>query len=239
MVDAQLPGYWREWLESFTVTNAALCKILCDVTPAQVVAAVGSEVALPGESTVRQRVLTGGQRILDGTIASTDGTNRSALIYTGRETTLYADMTTASTTGTNVVNRSAGSFITDGYKVGDSIMLFGCPTAGNNGLLAQVTAVAALTLTCNGTPFTNETMGAGFRVIRVSRRTQKPVPLNSGNADAVPAVALMGGSQDPSMPPQPDTGISLSAKGVLIVGMVAAVSALPARVDFSAQAALY
>jgi hypothetical protein len=76
-------------------------------------------------------------------------------------------------------------------------------------------------------------------VFRVSLRTRRGVPLNSGNADAAPAVVLLGGTQDPATAPQPNTAWSLDADSALIVGMVAAVSALPAQVLVSAHAALY
>lgn len=239
MLDVQLPGAWKNGNESFTAANTTLAKILLDVTPAVVGAAVSGEVPVGGESLVRQRVFTGGQRVIGGSISSTDGTAREAIIYFGKQMSLFANMGTVTTSGTNALNRSTGSFINDGFKVGDTVMFFGAASAANNGLLLQVTAVTATVLTFNGTAITNETEAAGFRVFKVTQRTHRTVPINAGNTGAIPAVQLIGGTQDPSAFPAPDTGWSLDADNALIVAMTATVSALPARVDFQAESTLY
>lgn len=239
MREPTYPGYWDNQVVSFTITNSTQAKILCDVTPAQVVAAVSGETALPGESAIRQRVLQGGCRIIDGTIASTDSAAKSLLSYVGVQTSLYANMGVVTTTATtnSTVTRNAGSFITDGYQVGDKIMLFGCVTGANNGTTNIVTGVAANTLTVSGTTGipTAETQGAGFRIIRLGRGTQIAIPANSGNADATPAIKLIGTNES-----RTDTsGVQLGATGMLIVAMSAAISALPAQIDVSAQRGLY
>jgi hypothetical protein len=58
------------------------------------------------------------------------------------------DFATSST-----ITRSAGSFITDGYKVGGRVTIRNATVGGNNGTFV-LTAVAATTLTVTGTPFT-------------------------------------------------------------------------------------
>lgn len=240
MIDPQLPGVWKDWIANITTTVGANARVLVDVTPAAVQAVVPSEVAIPGESTVRQRILTGGQRVIDGGISSTDGTARSAAIYLGKQTTLYANMGVVTTTATNALNRTVGSFITDGYKVGDACMFFGSTSAANDGIQALiVTGVTATVLTFNGALLANETMAAGFRVFRVAKRTQKAIAINAGSLDATPPVPLFGGTQDPGMAPQPDTGMSFGPDDAMIVAMTAAISALPARVDFHAVSILY
>jgi hypothetical protein len=148
-------------------------------------------------------------------------------------------MGTVTISATNTINRSTGSFVTDGYQVGDSIMCFGSANSANSGLLATVTSVASGALTVNGTPFANTTEAAGFRIARVSLRTRRGIPLNSGNTDTAPAVALLSGTQDPASFSPPDTGLVLDQFGMIIVGMVAAISALPAKVDVQAMGALY
>lgn len=239
MIDPQLPGGWKETNVSFSAANTTLAKILCDVTPPRVGAVITGELAIPGETGVRQRVFTGGQRIIDGSISSSDTVAKEIAIYTGSQTSLYADMGAVTTTTTNTLNRTIGSFITDGYKVGDKVMMFGTTSAANEGLALIVTTVTALTLVFNGTLVTNETMAAGFRVIRVSLRTRKTIAIGAGNSGAVQPVPLLGGNQDPAAFPPPDTGLSLSEKGVLIVAMSATVSALPVTVDVSAGSTLY
>jgi hypothetical protein len=54
-------------------------------------------------------------------------------------------LTTISASG-SVITRSGGSFVTDGFGVGDEIMASGFSDAGNNGR-AMVTAITATTLT--------------------------------------------------------------------------------------------
>ncbi|WP_291854902.1 hypothetical protein [Bradyrhizobium sp.] len=240
MRDPSYGAYWRTWSCGFVAADGTQAKILVDETPATVLPAVAGETAFPGEVTVRQRILQGGCRVIDGSLASSDGTARSLVLWLGRVLSRAADFGgTLTVTTQNVFNRAAGSFLTDGWRVGDSVMPFGMTTAANNGVAGLVTAVTALALTVNGTPYTNETMPATARLIRVSQRTRRAVPINAGNLDTTPAVALMGGAQDPAAPALPDTGYSLGDVDVLIAAMAAAVSALPARVDAQAVTARY
>lgn len=58
------------------------------------------------------------------------------------------DFATSST-----ITRSSGSFVTDGYKVGGAVTVRNADNAAHNGTFT-LTAVAALTLTVSGTPFT-------------------------------------------------------------------------------------
>lgn len=54
---------------------------------------------------------------------------------------------------TSTITRSAGSFITDGYKVGGKVNVRLATSVGNRGTFL-LTGVSALTLTVSGTPFT-------------------------------------------------------------------------------------
>lgn len=238
MLDAQLPGKWKLYTTSITITDAARAKILVEESQPAVLAAISGETALPGETTVRQRVLSGGQRVFDGSFSSTDAVAKSLLIWTGPVLSKQANMGAPTITVTNVLNRTAGSFLTDGWDVTDSIMLFDALTAANNGVVAQITAVTATAITVNGTPWTNETPTA-IRAVRIAQVTRRAVPANSGNTDAIAPVQLLGGAQDPSRFSPPDTGISLDQDSILAISAVAALSALPARIDGYASAALY
>lgn len=242
MIDISLQGYYSNHIANFIAANAAKCKIFADVSPANVVAAVGSETALPGESVVRQRVLTGGRRLVDGIITSTDAAAKSVLVYSGLQMTLAANMGTITTTATGnaTITRSAGSFITDGWTVGDTGMVFGSITASaaNDGAIWRVTTVAAGVLTLDGLGGISVagTEGAGYRLFKVGLETRRPVPANSGNLDSQASVALIGGTLHPTL----DTaGMWLDANGVIIVGMVAAPSALPAVVSVTGKSLLF
>lgn len=238
MIDAQLPGKWKTYESAVTINEGARAKILVEESQPVVLPVISGELPVPGELTVRQRVLSGGQRVFDGSFSSTDSVARSVLIWIGTTLTRQANMGVASVTTNNTINRTSGSFITDGWKLGDSAMIFDAPTAANNGNLSVVTAVTSLTLVFNGAGLTNETLTT-VRVMRVALRTRRGVPLNSGNADSAPAVLLLGGSQDPSSFPAPDTGISLDENSVIAFSAVAALSALPAQIMACASSALY
>lgn len=240
MIDGTLPGYWGNSEVTFSAANTTHAKVLVDVSPAAVVAAISGETALPGlgasENAVRQRVKTGGRRVIDGLITSSDSAAKIMRIFTGTQLSLYADMGTVTTTATthSTITRSAGSFITDGWKVGDVCMAFGSLSAANDGMQGRVTAVAAGTLTLDGTTEISvaETQGAGFRLVRVGAGTAKPVPANSGYLSTVVPVPLLNGAQDPRV----DTsGIMLGATGMLIVAMAATLSALPCQVSATAH----
>lgn len=81
--------------------------------------------------------------------------------------------------GFNTITRGTGSFVTDGYAVGQRIKTFGWATAGNNGDFL-VTAVTALTLTIQASTTAAEVSGAGkFMIIglRYLRSTERNVNL--------------------------------------------------------------
>jgi len=54
---------------------------------------------------------------------------------------------------TSTFTRTVGSFVTDGFLVGDYILIQNAEDSANNGSF-EITAVAALTITVSGTPFT-------------------------------------------------------------------------------------
>lgn len=245
--DQTYPIAWDNFTCGFVIGDTTQCKILVDVAAAGLIAAVSGEVALPYgttvESAVRQRIQRGGQRALGGSgcfISSTDGSAKSALIYVGR---LGTSLTTGTNTITsqNVITRAAGSFLTDGFRRGDTVMLFGTSTAANEGVLGTVTgAVTATTITVNGTPWTNDAaLAATTRIFKVSLYTRRAVPANSGNTDSAPNVIFFGGTQDPGMSALPDQGLQLGPNGVVIVGLVATTSAAPAAVQFAASVGYY
>lgn len=57
---------------------------------------------------------------------------------------------------TTTITRTTGSFVTDGWQVGDVLIAAGLDTAADNGKPVVVLTVAATTLTFYGTPFTND-----------------------------------------------------------------------------------
>ena len=224
-VNANVIGGFTDTLQvGFIAASGILAQIVADVMPAS-----GN--------------YTGGQRVYDMVATSTSGANNALILWDGVQATLYANMGTATTTATTnaTVTRTVGSFITDGWKVGDSAMCFGSAGASNNGNVAIVTGVTATTLTFSGVPagFSANTEGAGFRVIRVTRRAWVPVPANSGNATAVstlfPNVQLCASSNDLTLDL---LGIELGANSLLLAACYQAVAALPAVIQINAKSAL-
>ena len=61
---------------------------------------------------------------------------------------------TSITTTTSTIVATAGSWITEGVRVGDLVRLTGHATAGNNDLTLRVVTVTAATITVAGTPLT-------------------------------------------------------------------------------------
>lgn len=169
----------------------------------------------------------GGQRVYDVTVANTDTAANAVQLYEGVQTSLYANMGAVTITGTNTLNRSIGSFITDGYQVGDVVILTGSANTSNNLIFLVVASVTALALVFNGTPVVNTTEGAGFRVIRLGYRASTVIPAGGGIAAGVTStlnttnVQLLGGNDAT----KDTTGLELGANSLLVVSLYNAVTA--------------
>lgn len=83
----------------------------------------------------------------------------------------YADDgTTTNAFAATTITRSAGSFVTDGFAIGDLITISGASTAANNrGISAPVTltGVAATVLTATAAAFTVDTAKTGVTITKV------------------------------------------------------------------------
>ena len=247
----------RLWETSITATTTTRGKILSDHAP--------GGLALPDNAGVgaeMPQVARGGQRVIGGSITSTEAsTARDVLVYRGTTLTTQGTATgTLAVATTSTITRTAGDFRLDGWTVGDSLMVFGAgpttwcghgaPDYSNNGsaiaalasagVLGVLTGVAALTLTVNGTPLTAESL-AGCRIIRVGQGHRSTVAAGAGNAAATPAVLLIGGANDVDINAlsAADRGLSLGERDVLIVAAAATISALPAQLNFNATSVLY
>jgi len=213
---------------SFVAGNSTLAKVL--VEPKVGAAAAGT---LPA--------FYGGCTIIDLTASSTDAASKDVYIYLGRIfTTQETTATGAMTTTTSTIPRTNGSFITDGWLVGDLVMTFApvgtAPNASMDGVLGVVTTVAALTLTVNGTPFAALTLAAGTRIVKVSPLFRAPVAASSGTNGTAPNVLFQGNALDSTATPLER---KLGTTDMLIGAMQAAVAALPAYVSFTGQVARY
>jgi hypothetical protein len=84
-----------------------------------------------------------------------------------------ADMTSI-TTGANTIVAAAGSWITEGIRVGDVVVLTGHSSAGNNSRNLRVTGVTALTLTVAETLTVNAVADTAFTLTRTGRVLVNP-----------------------------------------------------------------
>lgn len=222
--NGSVPGTYSTSIVSFTAAQGTLARIIADVAPAS-----GN--------------LLGGSRAFDIAVSSTDSTAAMITLWEAQQLTLYANMGTATTTATTnaTVTRTVGSFIAEGWRVGDGCMLDGSAGASNNGNPAIVTVVAAGTLTFNGVPasFSANTEAAGFRLFRVAKRAPLAVPANAGNPTsntvANANVQLVGQGNDQTK----DTlGIELGATSALFASLYQACSALPAQISIITKLAM-
>lgn len=212
---------------SFVAANSTLAKVLTE--PYVGAAAVG---VLPA--------FYGGCTVIDLTASSTDVSKDIILYHGDILTTQDVTNTGAMTTTTSTIPRTNGSFITDGWKVGDLVMTFApfnaAPNVAMDGVLGIITTVAALTLTVNGTPFAALTLAAGTRIVRVSPYVRVNVPANSGTNGTLPNVLLLGSSVDSTATPLER---KFGPTEMLIGAMQASVGALPAYVSIVGQLARY
>lgn len=185
----------------------------------------------------------GGCQLTDLLASSTDATSRDFLLWTANITTTQETTATGNiTTTTTTITRANGSWITDGWQVGDIASIFTAvgvaAVAGTEGLLAAISAVTAtvLTFTVVGGAWSAATAPAGCRVCKMHQRYRFTVPLNSGNAAAVANFSVLNGANDNSLL---RTEMSLGATEMLVIQPVAAISALPASVSFKAQLKRY
>lgn len=99
------------------------------------------------------------------------------------QTNTVSATVTASITS-NVITRSAGSWITDGFLPYQGIMLQGFSTAANNDVLRRVLSVTAtdLTLDTKSGTLTDEASGASKTVTTVNSNYPYCIVLNGGNS---------------------------------------------------------
>lgn len=222
-LDVTAPQRYRDCNVSFTVTNGTVAKVFVD------------EQQASGN-------LLGDARLLDATVSSTDAANKDMLVWKARVFTRQdaTNTGTMTVTGTNTLNRTNGSFITDGWRIGETLMLF-APVAGaanaSDGFIGIVTAVTATTITLNTpTAFVNETLVAGTRVCRVAQLFTTQILANAGNTNAIANTSLVNNTMDNS---QDKIGRMLESDAIIALSMGAAVATLPARISVNGVIARY
>lgn len=93
------------------------------------------------------------------------------------ELTVTQTAMTSVTTGANTIVAAAGSWITQGFKVGDIIRATGLSDAANNGKNLRITGVTASTLTVAETLVVNAVADTSFSIVRPGKRIINPASL--------------------------------------------------------------
>lgn len=218
---------------SFTVTNSTVAKVVIE-----------PQVKAPGVAATPTPDFYGGGTLLDLVAASTDAAPKDIIMWLGTIlSTVGAASGAVTLTAQNKLSRVAGSWITDKWLVGDLVMTF-APVgsaqvaAGIDGIVGVVTAVVALDLTVNGTPWVAgaQVLTTGTRVVNVSQLFRATIAANAGNTAAIPNASLLANPMDSAVI---KSELKLGEGSMLIASMQAAVAALPAYISLSPRIALY
>ena len=195
----------------------------------------------PAIATTTAPQFYGGGTVIDMTATSTDTTARDVIIWEGEVTTTVGANTGTVTTTTSSIPRSSGSFIADGWLVGDLVMAFSpigtAPNAGVDGIVGIVTSVGALGLGLNGTPIAALTLAAGTRLCRMKQAFRAAIPINSGNTNATPNVKLLGNVTVDATAVQTEN--KLGPNSIIAASLPVAVTSGAYFVSVSAKVALY
>jgi len=175
-----------------------------------------------------------GSRVHAISLASTDAGANTALLYYAKKMTAVADMTTGAFVdgggGSDTITRTAGSFITDGYKIGDRIVVAGATTLANS-FFVTLTGVAALTLTfATAQVDTAEDFPSGAIIYRLCQLHLTTVAINAGNAASTDALDMLI-TDFPIADVSPDRYIILGPDDALAMSVGTAVGAAPDRID--------
>jgi len=173
----------------------------------------------PSDTTIR------GSRIHALAYANSTGGTRTVDLMLGKVMTKGADMGAPAITGLNAMTRSAGSFLTDGWRIGQRLLLQGATTVANDAL-AVVTAVAAGQLTFAAATFSvNEALPAAIELIRATQLHSTNVAVSSGFTDGSPSVSGLNNSMMPALDQSPGRFLTLGANELLLARITAAAAA--------------
>lgn len=125
-----------------------------------------------------------GSRVHAWRSSSDSATLDTLEVFVGKKVTDQADMGVGAFVdgagGSDTLTRTVGSFINDGWRVGEWLFVQGSGTLAND-FRVQLTGVSTVTLTfATGTVDTAENMVGGGQLIRASRIASIPVPPKAG-----------------------------------------------------------
>lgn len=216
------------FVASFIAADTTKLKVIVDAQPA---------VAAAGTQPLKQ----GGCTVIDAVATSSDAASKDMQLYLADvRTTVAAAATGVVATTTSTITRVTGSWLTDGFRVGMTVALFAAMNLDANncdGVVGVISAVTATVITVSGTPFTaNAAVPNTTRVCAMSPHFRTSIPANSGLSAIAASVGLLGAANDGSTI---RTELKLGTTQMLVAGLAAAASALPAYVNARATIARY
>ena len=175
-----------------------------------------------------------GSRVHGVAVAATDSGANTMVLYHGERMTLQSGMGTGAFVdgggSSDTITRTSGSFVTDGWLVGDRLWVHG-PTTLANGFFTTLTGVAALTLTfATAVTDTAENFPTGAIIYRLAQLHLTTLAANAGNAAATNALDMLV-TDWPIADATPDRYLTLGANDALVLSVGTAVGASPDRVD--------
>ena len=193
------------------------------------IAAHGTALALP--------IFTAGSlgsRVHGIGYTATDAGASTAILYYGTRMTLQSAMGTGAFLNNggspDTITRTSGSFVTDGFLVGDRILVSG-PTTLANSFFVTLTVVAALTLTfVTATTDTAEDFPTGAIIYRLAQMHLTTLAAQAGNAASTDSLDMLI-TDYPIADVTPDRYIILGANDILALSLGTAIGAAPDRGD--------
>lgn len=157
-----------------------------------------SKTIYSGHSTRPVVIMTAGadgSRIHAMNIATSDAGDNTAKVYLLEEVTDQANMGTGALVdgggGSDTITRSSGDFTTDGWKIGDRMLVAGATTLAND-FLATLTNVASGTLTfATATVDTAENLPTGAKLYKATLLETVTVPDLSGTNGTDDAIDVL------------------------------------------------
>lgn len=163
-----------------------------------------------------------GSRVHQMLLTLSDTAANVATLYHLTQMTLLSAMGTGAHVdggaGSDTLTRSSGSYITDGWQVGDLLYVYGSTTLAND-YAARVTAVAAGTLTfATGTVNTAENLPAGAILYKAAPIGAFATAALGGTSSGVAGVDLLSSTLFPDLDASPYRYRTLGANNGFAVG---------------------
>ena len=177
-----------------------------------------------------------GSRIHSINATNTDAGGNTLVMYYAKRMTLQSNMGVGAFVdgggSDDTITRTVGSFITDGWTIGDRLLVAD-PTTLANSFFVTLTGVIALTLSfVTATVDTAENFPSGAIIYRLAQLHLSTLAANAGNAASTDSLDMMI-TDFPSVDVTPDRYLTLEANDCLAFNVGTAVGADPDRVDIT------